>query len=77
VKGKVGYSIRIDNGSPLILNGLAAVGTDSEQDQKPRVLAGISLPPHRSVTVPAGEDVVQSLGLKDGIRLTALDLSGL
>ena len=29
------------------------------------------------MTVPASEEVVKALGLKQGIRVTALDLSGL
>ena len=36
------YSIRIDNASPLILNGLAALGTTSSADEIPKVLLGIS-----------------------------------
>jgi hypothetical protein len=76
-KGKMHYSIRIDNASPFVLNGLAAVGTTSKPDETPKVLSGICLSPRRSMTVPASEDVVKSLGLKKGIKLVALDLSGL
>ena len=77
-KGKLTYRIRIDNASPLILNGLAALGTDSKpRTQTPRVLSGISIPPRRSMTVPASEEVVKTLGLKHGIRVVAIDLSGL
>ncbi len=76
-KGKLTYRIQISNGSPYRLNGLAAVGLESKEDEKPRVLSGISLPPRRSLTVPASEEVVKQLGLKHGIRVTALDLSGL
>jgi hypothetical protein len=76
-KGKLTYRIHINNTSPFRLNGLAAVGLESKDDSKPRVLAGISIPPRRSMTVPASEDVVNTLGLKRGIRLTAVDLSGL
>ena len=43
----------------------------------PRVLAVICVSPRRSVTVPASENVVRGLGLKKGIKLMALDLSGL
>ena len=63
-KGKMHYQLRIDNASPLVLNGLAARGTDSKPEDKPRVLAGISLSPRRSMTVPASEEVVKALGLK-------------
>ena len=76
-KGKLTYRLHINNASPLRLNGLAAVGSESQADAKPRVLTGISIPPRRSMTVPASEEVVKTLGLKRGIRLTALDLSGL
>jgi hypothetical protein len=76
-KGKMLYSIRIDNASPLVLNGLAALGTTSKPDETPKVLSGICLSPRRSMTVPASEEVVKSLGLKKGIKLVALDLSGL
>ena len=41
------------------------------------MLSGICVSPRRSLTVPATEEVVKSLGLKKGIKLTALDLSGL
>jgi hypothetical protein len=76
-KGKLTYRIRIENGSPFRLNGLAAVGLESKEDEKPRVLTGISIPPRQSMTVPASEAVVKELGLKRGLRVTALDLSGL
>jgi hypothetical protein len=76
-KGKTYYQIRIDNASPLVLNGIAMVGTGSSSDEKPKVLDGIAISPRRSFTVPAGEDVVRALGLKRGIKLMKLDLSGL
>ncbi len=61
----------------MILNGLAAVGTTSKDDETPRILAGISIPPRKHMTVPASEDLVKKLGLKKGIRIVALDLSAL
>ena len=76
-KGKMHYSLRIDNASPLVLNGLAAVGTESQPDDQPRVLAGICVSPRRSMTVGASEEAVKTLGLKKGIKLIALDLSAL
>lgn len=76
-KGHQTYRIRIDNASPLILNGLAAVGTTSKDGETPRILSAISIPPRRSMTVPASEEIVKNLGLKKGIRLVALDLSAL
>ena len=76
-KNKMHYQLRIDNASPLVLNGLAAVGMASKPDEMAKVLSGISLSPRRSMSVPASEEVVKSLGLKKGVRLMALDLSGL
>jgi hypothetical protein len=76
-KGKLTYRLRIDNVSPLRLNGVAAVGLESKDDAKPRVLAGIGIPPRRTMTIPTSEEAVKRLGLKQGIRVTAVDLSGL
>ena len=75
--GKLVHHLRIDNASPLILNGLAAVGTTSTADEIPRVLAGISLPPRKSMTISASAEVVKTLSLKQGVKLVALDLSAL
>ena len=41
------------------------------------MLLGITIPPAKSLTVPASEDAVKTLGLKQGIRVMAIDLSGL
>ncbi len=75
-KGKPTYRVKIDNASPLILNGLAIAGVETADDQ-PKELSGISISPRRSMTFPASEDVVKDLGLKKGVRITAADLSGL
>jgi hypothetical protein len=76
-KGKLIYQVRIENASPWILEGIAILGTASKADDKPDVLQGLSLSPWRALTVPMFEDVVKTLGLKKGIKLVALDLSGL
>jgi hypothetical protein len=76
-KGKLVYQLRIDNASPLVLNGLAIVGTTSKNDEKPKVLSMISVSPRKSFSVPTTDDVVRTLGLKKGIKILALDLSGL
>ena len=76
-KGKLVYQIRIENASPMVLNGLALLGTGSPVEETPKVLTGICVSPRRSLTIPANEEVVKALGLKKGIKLTALDLSGL
>ncbi len=76
-KGKPTYGIRIENASPLILNGLAVVGPEDKPGAKPKLLWGMTLPPRKNMTLPATEEVVRALGLKQGIRVMALDLSGL
>jgi hypothetical protein len=77
VKGRLSYQLRIQNVSPMVLNGLSLVGPPSKTAEEPKVLMGISIPPGKSLTVPASEDAVKTLGLKEGIRVMALDLSGL
>src|SRR5262249_22825844 len=53
--GKLVYQIRIDNASPLILNGIAMLGTGSTDDETPKVWWGISISPRKSLTLPATE----------------------
>jgi hypothetical protein len=77
VKGKLVYQVRIENASPLVLNGLAVLGNTSKSDDPPKLIWGICVSPRRSLTVPASEDAVKSMGLKEGIKLVALNLSGL
>ena len=78
VKGKETYKVRIDNASPLILNGLDVLGQqDSKSGEEPKRLNAISVPPHRSFTVPATGEVGQKLGLRRGVRVVAADSSGL
>ena len=77
VKGKATYQVRIDNASPLVLNGLAVLGTETKTEEQPKELSGICISPRRSMTVPAAEEVVKALGLRKGIRVVAADLSGL
>jgi len=76
-KGKLIHQIRIENASPFVLNGLAMVGTGSNEDEAPKVLSGIAIPPGRSMNAPTNDEAVKSLGLKKGIKVLALDLSGL
>jgi hypothetical protein len=75
--GKETYRIRLDNVSPLVLNGVALTGQNATTDVRPTGLAGISLPPLKSLTLPATSDVVDRLGLKDGVKAIAADLSAL
>ncbi len=76
-KGKLLYQVRIDNASPLVLNGIALLGTTSTENEVPNVLTMISISPRKSLNVPMSEQAVRTLGLKKGIRVVALDLSGL
>jgi hypothetical protein len=76
VKGKPTYRLRIDNASPLVLNGLAVDGIVADDDL-PKILSGICVSPRRSLTVPASAEVVKELGLKKGVHVVAVDLSGL
>ena len=76
-KGKLTYGIKVDNASPLILNGLAVAGSKGNADESFKVLRGIGIAPRRYLILPATEETVKSLGLKQGIRVTAVNLSGL
>jgi hypothetical protein len=77
VKGKETYKIRIDNSSPLVLHGLALAGSAADPEAKPSLLLGISLPPRKSLAVPASSEVVHRLKLKQGISVQAVHLGGL
>ena len=65
-KGKLVYQIRIDNASPLVLNGLAMLGTASKEDEVPKVLSMISVSPRRSLTVPTERGRGQKPGPEEG-----------
>jgi hypothetical protein len=65
------------NDSPLVLDGLAIGGTAGSGEARPSVLAGLSVPPLKSLSVPATSEMVERLELKDGVRVLAADLSGL
>jgi hypothetical protein len=78
VNSKVTYTLRIDNASPLILNGLALTGTGVDVSKTPpSALAGLTLPPHRSVAMPASSSMVERLQLKAGVKPVAADFSAL
>ena len=69
---------RIDNASPLVLNGLAIAGLGTDKaDKAPKFLDDICISPSKNMSVPASAEVVDQLGLKKGIRIIAADLSGL
>jgi hypothetical protein len=78
VKGKAVYKVRIDNASPLILNGLAIAGNGvTRTESTPKVLSGIAVSPHKSISLPLTADMVDQFGLRKDVRLIAADLSGL
>jgi hypothetical protein len=76
-KAKDLYTIRVENYSPLLLNGVAVMGAGAKPSEPAKFLVGISLAPRRTFSVPATGESVERLGLKDGIKIIALDLSGL
>jgi hypothetical protein len=76
-KGKPVYKMQIDNASPLIINGLAILGSTPKDGEAAKVLQGISIAPFRRLTLPATSDMVEQFGLRKGVRVMAADLSGL
>jgi hypothetical protein len=76
-KAKDTYSIRVENYSSLLLNGVAIVGAGAKPSEPAKLLAGISLAPRRTFSVAATPEAVERFGLKDGVKVIALDLSGL
>ncbi len=76
-KGKETFRIKIVNGSPMILNGLALGGPDVSEDNPPSVLAGLTIPHLKRLTVGGSAEMVKRLRLKDGVRVLAADLSRL
>jgi hypothetical protein len=77
VQDRLIYQIQIANDSPLILNGVAVCGPDDPAKAETKALSGFSLPPHKTINLPATSEVVQRLGLKEGLRVVAVNLSGL
>ena len=59
------------------MTALALSKAKSKPAEAPKVLSGISNPPRKVMTVPASEEAVKALGLRQGVRVLALDLSGL
>jgi hypothetical protein len=77
IQGKLVYKVQVANASPFVLNGLALAGPEDRNEVVPASMAGISLPPHKWMSLPASEDLVKRLELKEGVRVVAADLSGL
>jgi hypothetical protein len=76
-KGKDAFRVRIENGSPFVLSGLSLGGSESKAETRPSTLVGLSLSPRRALTVPTTPEVVRRQGFTKGIRVLAVDLSGL
>ncbi len=76
-KAKDLYTIRVENYSSLLLNGIAVTGLGAKPSDPARVLLGISLAPRRTMALPASSESVEKFGLKQGVKVIALDLSGL
>jgi hypothetical protein len=77
VKTKKTYQIKIVNESPMILNGVALAGAATPANLDPTVLQGLSVPPLKSLTLPASAEAVNRLNFKKNLRAVAADLSGL
>ncbi|HEU5118877.1 MAG TPA: hypothetical protein VFT74_19950, partial [Isosphaeraceae bacterium] len=75
--GSSPYLIQVRNSSPLVLNALALDGMSSDPLSRPALMIGLSVPPHKCVTVPADEDTVLRLHLNKGMKPVAANLSGL
>jgi hypothetical protein len=76
-KGKDAFRIRIENASPFVLSGLTLEGSEPKAESRPSTLVGLSLSPRRALTVPTTHEVMRRQGLTKGIRVLAVDLSGL
>jgi hypothetical protein len=76
-QGKVAYRIHIENGSPLVLNGLTLGDRESRPEVRPASLVGLSLPPRKAMTIPATQALARRVGSGRRIHLLAADLSGL
>jgi hypothetical protein len=61
----------------MILNGVALAGAATPANLDPTVLQGLSVPPLKSLTLPASAEAVNRLNFKKNLRAVAADLSGL
>src|SRR5262249_21916202 len=77
VKQNQTYRIKIINDSPMILAGLALGGVEADAGERPSILAGLSIPPLKNLTVPATAELVERLNLNHAQRVLAADLAGL
>ena len=71
------FHVRIENASPMILNGISLISTEHKANDVPRYLLGINVAPGRNLSLSITNKAAQEYGLKKGIQLVGLDLSGL
>jgi len=71
------YTIRVENYSPLILNGVAVISAVAKPSEPAKVLLGVSISPRRNLSIPATGKSIEQIGLNKGVKVIALDLSGL
>jgi hypothetical protein len=77
VRDRLIYQIQIANDSPLVLGGIAVAGAEDSAKAELKAISGLSLPPHKTLNLPASSELVERLGLKGGLRVLAVNLSGL
>jgi hypothetical protein len=75
-QGKLAYRIHIENGSPLVLNGLSLGCCKSGPGPHPATLVGLSLPPRKAMTIPASNAMARRVGSGKRPHILAADLSG-
>jgi hypothetical protein len=76
-QGRDAYRIRVENGSPLVLNGLTLGDREPKPDSQPATLVGLSLSPRKAMTIPATPQLARRVGSRKRIHILAADLSGL
>ena len=78
VKGKLAYRMRIDNASPLLLNGLAVAGAGKKAPEGAALgMQNLGVAPRHATSLAITTEMVDRLGLKDGAHAVAADLGGL
>ena len=76
-QGKIAYAIRVENASPMVLDGLALAASAEPAAGKVSSMLGLGLPPRKSTVIGISPKAVERLGLKNGVQVFAADLSGL
>ena len=76
-QGKTAYAIRVENESPIVLDGLALSSTAEPAAGKVSSVLGLGLPPRKAMVIGISPKAVERLGLKGGVQVFAADLSAL